>query len=368
MRVLVGVLLGLMVLAHEPAARACSVNSPDPGLSLYTEENDDRTLAADGVLAIDGYVFDMSVAAATESLDVAVTLEGAPVAGAIEVQTLRAGVYDSGGIYAGTRESYQVLIVWRPAAPLVAGEYAVTLTWDPPPTEIYGPMDPPPEQRLTRFTATGEVGPPPAAPALVGGPADIVAEELARACCATFQSSCGGDSLCRPIEVRHEPGFRFGAVAAADQRERVILWTAEVKDGVVGEPTITSAPWPGWRGEIPLFSQLPMDTVIRFADVRDEYCVVIGATSLIDGTSATGTPVCAAMPAPYDETLTPEFTQFDPETFEGECLGPPVYEDDGAPYPEGAEEQSGCRSGERGPWGLAVLAGLLLVRVRRRGA
>ncbi|HEY0138622.1 MAG TPA: MYXO-CTERM sorting domain-containing protein, partial [Nannocystis sp.] len=115
----------------------------------------------------------------------------------------------------------------------------------------------------------------------------------------------------------------------------------------------------------------PVGELLRL-DGSGERCVVLGATSLIDGSTAMSEPRCAEIAAPREATLMPEFLPADLEgSGMGECLSPPVYEHSGEPYLpyDGGEttvEQGGCRVAGQGPWGLLVL-GLVWRRRARRG-
>jgi hypothetical protein len=345
------------VAIRSAPAHACSIDSLGPGLNVEFRR-EPWTIASDGVLALDAYVLDRSPEAGLMQFALELALDGAPVTGSLELVPLWTGTYGyAGGLYEGL-PVHQGIVVWRPDAPLAAGEYTGTgyTTYDNGMTAEWPFM----------LTVTDGPGPALAVPPLALGVSEEVAEVLERACCESPGSSCGDYPHCQPTHVLHRSMLSVGTRLPEVESERAYLWVAPVVGGEVGArvPTHTpyyeGAPWPA-------FSQYYAP--VRFGDQPGEQCLVLGTTSLIDGSSVMTEPQCATLPPDRDELLMPEFKPLDRDEFTGDCLSPPVYEHSGEPYePYDAGEQAtdggGCRTGGGGASGLVVVA-LLWVRRRR---
>ena len=224
------------------------------------------------------------------------------------------------------------------------------------------------ENNPLAITVTDAPGPSLAAPE-AGGIAGVMVtrEVLEQACCETGYDSCSHDSLCKPTRVLEVPGFRIATALPASQRERAYLWVAPVVDGVVGTPEPTHTPWlRPWDDSAPLFAQWSDLNLVGFDEARDEHCVVLGATSLIDGSSATSEPFCATLAGPRETALMPEFVMYETLDYPWDCFEPPVYAHNGEPYPDGAKEPAtqGCRIAGGGAWGLLIVVGLRRRRAR----
>lgn len=338
-------------------ARACSYSDLSPGLTVYS--SDAKTIAADGVLAFDAYFFGADIADVSTRFTLTVTRDGAPVAGSLEFLTLWSGApgFLRDEVVEDATLLHQLVIVWRPAAPLAPGAYAGVMWVEyPGGTNYHDEMNP------LAITVTDAPGPPLAAPEFEAIGGEMVAREvLEQACCETGYDSCSHDSLCKPTRVFEVPGFRIGTALPEIHRERAYLWVAQFVDGTPGAPQPTHTPWlRPWEDSAPLFAQWSDFNPVGFDEARDEYCVVLGATSLIDGSSATSEPFCATLAGPREETLTPEFALYTESDDPWDCLEPPVYAHNGEPYPEGAEEPAnqGCRIAGGGAWGLLMVVGL----------
>lgn len=351
--------LAAIVLARPAAVDACTgPATPAPGLNL-TGIGPELTIAGDGVLVFDAYALQSTPEQALESFSIEVTRDGVAVAGGLEVVPLWTGILEyAGGVETDALPLHEFLIVWRPEAAWMPGVHAALI-------EDVGSNGFVEEVELT-VTVEAQPGPAIVAPEVHQVFAsEFVAEVLERVCCEQSASTCGNYPYCKPTQVRHETGLNITAGLAEPQHMRGYLWVAGYVDGEVGTRVPAHAefsyypPEPSWTrwADFMLFDVAP-----------GEQCVVIGATSLIDGSSVMSEPMCATVAAPREEMLTPMFAPQDPEGGMGDCLSPPVYEKTGEAYEpydagEAPEKDGGCRVGGSAPWGLLAF-GLLW---RRRG-
>jgi hypothetical protein len=116
---------------------------------------------------------------------------------------------------------------------------------------------------------------------------------------------------------------------------------------------------------------------VGFDAPAEQYCVVVGVTSVTDGSEVVSDPQCfdqamLGVPHAADIPPSPRMSIHDPaDPDSGRCLGPIVYEADGAAYPRGAGESevaeppAGCTVTVRGGAWLVLLA---LIRRRRARA
>ncbi|WAS90336.1 hypothetical protein [Nannocystis punicea] len=343
---LFGTCLLVAAVASVPGrASACTSQVPVPGLEVWELRDPPEMLytATGGVFVLYGLLFDVELAEAAALVKVALAQDDSALA--TEVELLRL----SPTFLAG-QPAWSVAIVVRPAMPLQAGLYQVTV----------GNVD---GDEMT-FPLTVEAEPvavlePPTAevvdPMLVTtGYGDFV-------CCETAEaSSCGDRTRCEFTTIAKVPGlYVVPSALPRAQAGSALIWAQRLD--AAGEPD------PDGRFQYP--ARHEVDWTVEFAAAQAEYCVVLGVTNLVDGTSVSGPPQCLSREvAGEPHVVTDEPTAEELESWE--CVTPVEYED-GTPFGEEetpAKKEVGCRIGADGQawtW-LAALAGLGLWRRRRR--
>jgi MYXO-CTERM domain-containing protein len=335
-------LLVVAVASAPERASACSSEVPEPGLSIWEIGNPPDRLytATGGVFSLYGVVYDVEPADAAALVDVALTLDGEALATEIEVLRLSPTLV-------GDPPSWTVAIVVRPVEPLQAGEYQVTV----------GDVD----GDEATFPLTVEAEPVAvleAPTAQVLRPEEVTVGYADRVCCESqLTSSCGDTERCTFTSISKVPAVYVAPVSLPPaQTGSALVWVQRLdaagQPDPVGRFTYPARPNIGWT--------------VEFAAAQAEYCVVLGVTNLVDGTSVSGSPQCLSREEagePHVETDEPT----DEEIELWQCVGPLEY-DDGTPFgEEPPAKKSGCRIGADGQaWAwLAVLVGLGLRRRRR---
>jgi hypothetical protein len=338
--------LVMTVVAAAPRlADACTSDSLDRGLTIVRAA-EPRTIASDGVLAFDAFILGEAPEVALARFALTLTPEGGgpAIAGEASHRVLGVAPFDELADY------QEIVLVWRPETPLEPGTYLAETTV----TDEHGGHD------RYEFTVVVDAAaaPPISAPRVeIGRVATLDDEVLERVCCETGLSSCGTHSVCQPARVRVVPGFIVNATLAPADVERALLWVAPWDGQAPGLPYERMNPWYRYPEFGPWWSEWRDE--IRLPDAVGERCIVIGATSLIDGSTAFGAPICGELTAASEEPRTP---MFPPPHDTYQCLTPPVYEHDGSPYPP--EPERGCRLAATGPGPLL----LVLLALRRRRA
>lgn len=343
-------LVTIVALTTPRPADACTAVSLDRGLTVIPSPVEERRIAGDGVLAFDAFIRDEPPELALTRFSLALTPEdgGPAIAGTASHRLL--GTHP----YTEIEDYQQIVLVWRPAAPLAPGPYTAEATLE----REFGPD-------VWTFPVVVEDAPaPPLAPPQIDAAEalEFDDEALERVCCEVGQSSCGTSSMCEPTRVRVVPGFGVRASLAAADIERAYLWIAPWDGQAAGLPFDRSNHWYSRPWTQPWWSEWESLQPILLPDAAGETCVVVGATSLIDGSTALAEPICRELAAAHEEPRTPDFAPVD-DGFGPPCLTPPVYEHDGSPYPP--EPASGCRIAPTGSGAflLLLLAGR---RTRRR--
>ncbi|MDC0666562.1 hypothetical protein [Nannocystis radixulma] len=337
-----------VALASARPARACSSDDLDRGLTIKTP-SDPRQIAGDGVLAFDAFIRGEApeVALARFSLYLSSETDGEMVSGEVSHRLLGTAAY-------GLLDDHsEIVLVWRPEAPLAPGEYVAHATlmesfpigWSFPVVVVDAPAAPLSPPRVEDIAA-----------------AEFDHEARERVCCEQSTTSCGPRSLCLPTRVQVVPGFRVRATLEPADVERAWLWVAPWDGEEPGAPFERMNPWQTYPDARPWWSEWTVAHDIRLPEAAGERCIVVGATSLIDGSVALAPPVCGELAAAREEARTPEFAGFDGGQA---CISPPVYEDDGSPYPP--EPAGGCRLAGSGAPPLLVLVVLVGRRRRRAG-
>lgn len=345
-------LLGLLAIAAllaPRAADACTTDSLDRGLTVRPPPQEERQIAGDGVLAFDAFIRGVEPEVALAQFALTLTPEGGgpPITGENSHRTLASQPYDDIDDY------QEIVLVWRPSSPLAPGVYTAQVTLE---NDLFREWSFP--------VVVDAAAAPPLSPPLIKhvDPAGIVDEELERVCCETGQTSCGDHSVCHPTRVRVVPGFAVSATLEPADLERAYLWVAPWDGQAAGPPYERMNFWRASPDLSPWWSEWTFRHPIALPDAAGERCVVVGATSLIDGSTALSRPFCHTLEAAHEEARTPMFDPGDSDIVQ--CLGPPVYEHDGSPYPP--EPDGGCRLAATRPGPLLAL--LLLIARRRRGA
>jgi hypothetical protein len=349
-------LIGLSMvaaLAVPRVAGACSGYSFYEGLTVKPYTDGERRIAADGVLAFDAFINGATPEEALAQFSLTLTPEGGgpAIAGEVSHRTIATAPLSEVSDY------QEIVLVWRPAAPPQPGTYQADVIapgeigideWSFPvvvEAAAAAPLAPPRVETARAISTDGET--------------------LEAVCCETGQSSCGDHSYCEPTRVRVVPGFTITATLEPADVERALLWVAPWDGQAPGVPYERMNAWFSRPEDVPWWAEWTDRHDILLPELSGEHCIVIGATSLIDGGTAISAPYCGELTAAYEESraldLEPEG---DPYTGFNECLGPPVYEHDGSPYPREAE--GGCRLANDGPGWLVWLVPLALRRRRAR--
>lgn len=340
---LFGLVLAFAGLAAPRPAGACKIASFQRGLHVG-DNLAQAVLAADGVIAFDAYVRGESIESGLARFTMTLTPDagGPAITGTVEHQPLGSDLLDY------TDDLHQIVLVWRPDVALAPGDYTAAAHIERPEAG--------PEEWTVPITVTDVSGPPLSPPLVaLAAPAAFVVEELDRVCCETPEDSCGDHTVCYPTRVRTVPGLQIDATVAPADTERAYVWVAPWDGQAAGAPYPRIDAWAYGPGMNPFFSAWSRYLDLRLPDAAGTICVVVGATSLIDGSTAVGAPICVDLVAAHEE---PGITDWPTDE---QCLSEPIYEDDGRPFHDTA---SGCRLAASPP-GLALLA-LLLLRRRRR--
>lgn len=334
-------LLVAAVASAPDRASACSVSVPEPGLSIWEIKFPPEMLytATGGVFSLFGGLYDVELAEAAALVDVALTRDGEALATELEVLRLGPAIREG-------EPSWSVAVVVRPVEPLQAGVYEVRvknadgevtfpLTVEDEPVAA---LDPPEVEVLDADEITTGYGD--------------------RICCESqLTSSCGGTERCAFTKIDKVPALYV---------EPSPLPRTQAGSALVWAQRLDAAGQPDPDGRFAYPAQHDVSWTVEFAAAQAEYCVVLGVTNLVDGTSVSGSPQCLSREEagePHVETDEPT----DEEIEAWECVGPLEY-DDGTPFgEEPPAEKSGCRIGADGQaWAwLFVLAGLGLRRRRR---
>jgi MYXO-CTERM domain-containing protein len=290
-------------LSHAPDADACSpVRTP----SLYPElpGADLTEVPVEGVLAFhaSGYgTLEEVVALAS----VAVTLDGIPVSGAVESL-----VVDSSG--EGGIESHNLFVIWRPDATLVAGStYAATI-------EI---ADAGGNVQLSEDLQLTTAAEPSADPPVIGlGGVALAAARVGagpRVCCDTG-NSCGFEE-CSPPAAEDRPQLSATVVGYPGPmgRQGYLRLVAGV-DGTVAEYAALGL----------AADALAANIQRTFDEQGAEYCLGVEFVSLIDGAVTSDAPDCLS----GADLVLGEGPNENFESFLGQCLGEPYWEDTDEPY------------------------------------
>lgn len=343
-------LLTILALAAPRRVEACSIITPEYGLTIKRPYQD-RQIASDGVLAFDAVILGETpeVALARFSLTLTPYTGGPAITGETSHKLLGTEPYTA-------IDSFQdVALVWRPAMPLAPGFYTANAT-------LQGPWEQP---EMWDFAVVVDDAPaPPLSPPRVEKVETRVFddEELERICCETSLDSCGGSSLCEPLRVLVVPGFTIRAALEPADIERAYLWVAPWDGQAAGPAFERTVPWYD-EPDQPTYSQWTWLNDFRLPDAAGEFCLVVGATSLIDGSTVLTAPICRELTAAHEEPRKIRLS-FGDSAWQ-QCLTPPVYERDGSPYPPEPDSNAGCRLADTNP-GAGPLALLLLLAARRR--
>lgn len=338
--------LGACILAAAVAstpdrASACSVSVPEPGLSIWEIDNPPEMLytAKGGVFALFGGLYDVELAEAAALVDVALTLDGEALATEIEVLRLGPALREG-------EPSWTVAVVVRPVEPLQAGVYEVRVRN---------------ADGEATFPLTVEAEPvaalaPPTAD--VVDPLESTIGYRGRVCCESqLTSSCGETERCTFTEIDKVPALYV---------ETSSLPRTQAASALVWVQRLDAAGQPDPDGRFAYPARHDVSWTIDFTAAQAEYCVALGVTNLVDGTSVSGPPQCLSREeAGEPHVVIEEPTEEQIESWE--CVGPLEY-DDGTPFgEEPPAEKAGCRVGGDGAsWAwLFVLAGLGSRRRRR---
>ncbi len=299
----------LVVMAAWAQARPAEACSPPPNVGIYPDVVDGSLagVPTDGVIAFGATVFgDLEESLAL--LTVEVTLEGAPVDGAIET-------VDGDGD--------EVIVVWRPAAPFAASaDYVATITSTSPDGGIA-------EVMATLDVAIGD-GPAgaPVAPELVEVSILGVPYDTGPRVCCDDGNSCGFP-LCAAPQSADKPTI-FGDLGEATDpmaSQTYLRLRAGVDDG--NEPVAV----------LGVASRVGAISVVHaFEAAAGNYCLALEAVSLVDGSVAPIVPSCVE----HGQLELGEGPNEQFESFLEQCIADPYWEDTNEPYePDGDDTDSG---------------------------
>lgn len=340
-------IIAAALTATQPAS-ACTTDSPSPGLALGFEFSAEWTITRSGVLMVRAEAFTVDIdTALADILLWEVRRDEVVQPGAFEVVPL----WDSGAT-SDSGEYHVFALIWRADAPLPAdGVY--TLDY-----EVVGPYGSAP-QRMALEVVTDVA---PTLPKLFIFPTTVEVDPTEVVCCETGLNSCGRSKHCEATRATLLPAIQLEVEVEGDAARQQVLWVAPVQGGAPGPRA------PGRYGAPDLWYG-----AVVFDAPAEQYCVVVGVTSVNDGSEVVSEPQCfdqAKLGVPHAAELEPGplLAPYDPEHLvEGMCLGPLIYEADGAAYPRGSEVEpeasGGCSVAPRGPAWLLLLA---FIR-RRRG-
>jgi hypothetical protein len=338
-------------LAAARPASACTVMSPYPGLTI--EPGEDHWITGDGVIMVRGEAYTVDVDTALADLALwEVRGDGVVLPGEFEVVPL----WDRAATTARS-EDHVFALIWRADAPLSPGG---TYTLD---FAVAGPYGSAPEQLpLTVINAVE-----PMLPEVAARAETVLVDATEVVCCESSQDSCGDSRYCETIAATQLPAIAVEVESNGASYWQQVVWVAQVLPGGEIGPhlqpkySFRASPWE-WSG------------TLMFDAPAEQYCFVTGATSARDGSEVVSDPVCldqAELDVPRSVQLEPSarMAPREPDVAgEGKCIGPIVYEADGAAYPRGSEPEPasrGCNVAPRSPAWLVLLA---LVRRRRSRA
>ncbi len=336
------------VLMLPRAADACETITPPAGLSFALF--DGQPVAEGGVLVLRGEAYGVDVEAALQTLLLwEVRRDDVVVPGAFEVVALHDSVATS-----VTGERHVFALVWRPDTPFtIDGAYTVAY-------QIARSFS------VEEGSAVLDVRPAQSAtlPEWYAQPHNVVVDGSDVVCCETLLGSCGDSSLCGPTRGTTLPAIRLNLELIFDDGAQQIVWVAQVlPDGTIGPRVQADADGVGpsyWY-----------DTIV-FDTAAEQYCVVIGVSTPVDGKELISEPQCvtaAQVGAPTSGRieLSASMESYEADSDRaGRCVGPLVYEADGAAYPREAQQvPQGCSVGSHGLGWWVLLA---LIRRRRARA
>ncbi|HWB79224.1 MAG TPA: MYXO-CTERM sorting domain-containing protein [Nannocystaceae bacterium] len=332
-------------------------------------------MPTDGVIAFRATAYG-ELADALASLEIAVTSDGVPIAGAIE--TVLLSTSDGFGL------SHELFVVWRPSAPFEASStYLATITAEDP----WGESPP-----VNEATVTTGAGPAAAFPPIAIGDAvlDTVSIESGpRVCCDDGNDGDCGFGMCAAPEVEDRASLTATVTTGADPLFSQAFVRARA--GIDGSTEAYGA-----VGRADEADQIGLQHAFEAAG---SYCLAVELVSLIDGSVSEPVSVCVDNGELVLETgANPQF-----EGWLGGCIDDPYWEDTNEPYvpstgesegeggsesegeggseggSEGEGEGSGgqdddaakgcgCDVDDRGSFGAGLLALALGLLVRRRRA
>ncbi|MCA9720504.1 MAG: FG-GAP repeat protein, partial [Myxococcales bacterium] len=348
-------------------AEACSTLDPTPGLSIAEEvtraQIETLPLPTDGVLVISAIAASLESAEnALDYIEHEVRDGDNTIPGSLEVRE----VYTDGSLRRG------VLFLWRPDEALAPNhEYQLELSAAYGHVGVYLDYS---ETLSLSFSTGADQHAPLGELELELDATTANVETLEEVCCDVGGSSCGYEYICVWSSMREEPALRAVATieGAPDEPQLTHVWVTRVgPDGVALDP---ADPLSGGSPYVDEFLEFRFEPVLGrveetvvFSEVEDEYCVIVGATSLIDNETITLPPQCVA----HSAATTPEVLERTPDEIDDalmggwECTSAPVYKSTGEQlFPR--EEEAGCRvTGSReGARSWLLLA--LLPALRRR--
>lgn len=336
-----------MLTAPRPAS-ACETDSPRPGVEI--DLDDARPVTEGGVLMVRVVAYRIDVEAALQELLVwEVRRDGELQAGKFEVTPLWDGAATS-----VEGELHVFALIWRPDAPFTAGgEYTVDYQ-----LARY-------EEMLRSVVTVVPATPAPVAE-VVAAPSTVLVGGSEVVCCETLLSSCGQDSQCEPTHGTVLPAIDVEVDLSYDASAQFIVWVARALPG--GDPG------PHLQGEFGLrASPMVWQGSVSFDAPAEQYCVVVGLTDVRDGSETVAETFCVGDavlggPVERDVALSDRMQPYDEATpGSGHCVGPLVYEADGAAYPREDVPPAPSHGCSVAPPG-GSLALLLLAFIRRRRA
>ncbi|HEY0133664.1 MAG TPA: hypothetical protein VGB85_06275, partial [Nannocystis sp.] len=340
-----------LLTTARPAA-ACETDSPDPGLSFELDGFDAHPVAEGGALLLNAQAYGIDIDAALATLVLwEVRRDGVVQPGSFEVVPL----WDAAATSVSP-ENHKFALIWRPDAPFTAdGVYTVDF-------EIAGYWQTGPQQAPLRVVPAE----PPALPYLLWAPSTEAVDPSEVICCETGLNSCGTSTQCEATRATLLPALYLELELDAGH-ESQILWVARASPGGEIGPRVQG------RGEYVVGTWRWTGTVRVDAE---QYCVVVGVTSVTDGSEVVSEPLChdQAKLGAHTAEIPPSarMSLYDPANpGDGRCIGPIVYEADGAAYPRGSEEpeaSGGCDMTAGGGSWLVLLVLLALIRRRRARA